>query len=263
VPDAGSSFLPVTGADSTAGLAPVSNDIGSAFGLDAGAGTNTVPFGGAASIDPAAPTTDYSIFTGDEPTVAPNPLPDETIAPQPNSPVSQAWDWIKSNPKLAASLGLGAESLFTALSPPKLPGSARTALDASSAAVQQAQGVISSGGTSSPAWAQQKSSIDQQVDQNLQQAIEQATQAAATNGEGGANSGVVQQQVNQLRQQAETQRQQLYAQALQTIVSDAVTEMTGGNQTLSSIAQMQLTASQEARASAGQTASLAALLGFS
>ena len=63
-----------------------------------------------------------------------------------------------------------------------------------------------------------------------------------------------------MRGQLEQQRQALYLQAQQQNVAQAVTVLTGGNQVLDQIAQMQLNQSDQARAAASQTAELALLL---
>jgi hypothetical protein len=171
-----------------------------------------------------------------------------------NSGIGQ---WVGNNP---AQAGLLANSMLTALKGQKLPSAANAALNSSSAEVQQAQGILASGGTTSPGWAGQKAAIDQQVDANLANAIEQAKQSAANSGMGGSNSAVVQQQINRLQQQAATQKQAMYTQALNSIVSSAVGELSGGNATLSSIAQMQMQQSHGAQAAAAQTAQLALML---
>jgi hypothetical protein len=237
-PGAFSSFLPVTSSAS-----PLSTDLASSFGL--------------------APSSDLAALN-----TAASGLPAGTFPTGVDSVGSSGFDlsgaagnlgsWIEKNPAQAAMLGL---SGVNALSTPKLPSAANNALDNASSMTQQAQQIISSGGTSSPAWGQQKSSIDQNINQQLTNAIAQLRQSAVNNGMGGANSMVVQEQINNLQQQAETQRQQLYSQALSQIVSQSVLELTGGNQTLSSIAQMQLSQSDEAKQSASQTAQLALMLG--
>jgi hypothetical protein len=165
-------------------------------------------------------------------------------------------DWLKS-PKNLASLGMLGISGFNALSKPKLPSAANTALGAAGPAVAQAQSIISSGGTATPEWATQKASIDASIDQQIQQQTEALKQAAANNGEGNQNSGIVQQQIAQMTSNLNEQRQQLYLQAQQQNVNNAVSELTGGNQTLSAIAQMQLSQETQARQSATQTAQLA------
>jgi 1,2-phenylacetyl-CoA epoxidase PaaB subunit len=140
---------------------------------------------------------------------------------------------------------------------PKLPGAAKTALDSSSSAVTNAQNVINSGGTGTPIWQTQKASIDASITQQLQHATEQLRQNAANTGQSGA---VVQQQLTQLQQQFEQQRQALYLQAQQSNVQSAISELTGGNQTLSEVAKMQLAASGEAQSSLSEAAKLAAEL---
>jgi hypothetical protein len=168
-------------------------------------------------------------------------------------------DWFKS-PKNDLSAGMFGMSLFNALNRPALPGAAKTALGAAGPAVAQAQGIISSGGVNTPIWTQQKASIDASIDAQIQQASDALMQQAANAGEGGKNSGIVQQQLAAIRENMETQRQQLYLQAQQQNVNNAVAELTGGNQTLSSIANIQLQQSNEARTLAQQTAMLAAQL---
>jgi hypothetical protein len=173
---------------------------------------------------------------------------------------SETMDWLK-NPKNLATLGLLGNSAMTALNPPKLPGAAQTALSAAGPAVQEALATIKSGGTGTPLWSQQKASIDASIDQQLQQESEALQQAAANAGEGDPkNSAVVVQQINALKDKMETQRQQLYLQAQQQNVNAALAELTGGNQVLESIAQMQLAQDEAARNAANETARLALML---
>jgi hypothetical protein len=242
----GASFLPVTGSGGLDGIAPLTGDLASQLGVQSG---DLVAPGQVSS--PLVPDTPLG------PTGAVAPA-SPGAAPDGSGFFDSAGNWVKNDKLQAGLLGM---SLYNATRQPKLPGAAQTALGASSAAVQDAQGILQSGGTSSPLWASQKASIDQQINTNLQDAIAQMTQAAQNNGMGGANSGVVQQQINKLTTDAETQRQALYNQTLQQIVSNAVTELSGGNQTLGSIAQMQMSQSEQARAAASQTAELALLLG--
>ena len=77
---------------------------------------------------------------------------------------------------------------------------------------------------------------------------------------GGASSAVVQQKINQLQQQSAAQVQAQYSQVLQNIVSNAIAELSGGNSTLGSIANMQMTQSTQAQQAAAQSAQLALLL---
>ena len=181
-----------------------------------------------------------------------------TFADQLSGAGNKALTWAENNPAQAALLGI---SGFNVLHTPALPSAAQTALGSSTQAVEQAQGILASGGTSSPLWASSKASIDQNIDAQLKNATEALMQNAANSGMGGANSAVVQQQINSMRQQAETQRQTMYNQTLQQIVSQAVSELSGGNQTLGSIAQMQMSQSAQAQQAASQTAELALLLG--
>ncbi len=229
------SFLPVSGQ-----VTPLSAELAASLGLssDLTAATSALPAStfpvGVDAVGSGA--TDFSL--GDM--------------------ASNFGSWIEKNPAQAALLGF---SGINALSTPKLPPAANTALSNASAMTQQAQQTIASGGTSSPAWPQQKASIDQQINQYVKNTEAHIKQSAVNSGMGGADSMVVRQQLNNLQQQAETQRQAMYQQALSQIVSQSVAELTGGNQTLSSIAHMELGQSQEARQSAAQTAQLAIMLG--
>lgn len=271
------SFLPVTGAGP--GISSLSPELaqslgvvqqapaelvgsGGAAGMTAPAGFDIAPGVGGSGLDSVA-TGAAGGATGM------TPPPGFDIAPNAGragtgfmdtlkSGFGKVGEWAMKNPAQAGMLGL---SGINALHTPQLPGAAKSALNASSSAVQQAQGILASGGTSSPQWQTQKGAIDQSIDASLRNAIEQMVQQAQNSGQGGRDSAVVQQQINRLQQQADTQRQQLYSQALSQIVSNAVAEMSGGNATLGSIAQMQMAGSQEARQSAAQTAELALLLG--
>jgi hypothetical protein len=234
-------FLPVTGSPGGfGGMAPLTGDVASQLGISSGDLTPTPPVS-----SPMVPDTPLG------PTGVVNPA---GVGGAPDG----SGEWISKNQLQAGLLGM---SVYNGTRQPKLSSAAQTALGASSAAVQDAQGIIQSGGTSSPLWATQKASIDQQVNTNLQNAIAQMVQSAQNSGMGGRDSGVVQQQINKLTTDAETQRQALYNQVLSQIVSTAVTELNGGNQTLGSIAQMQMSQSEQARAAASQTAELALLLG--
>lgn len=168
-----------------------------------------------------------------------------------------ALDYLLKNPMQAAMLGM---SLKNATTQPQLPSVARTALGAGTAATTGGLAAVQSGGTNTPVWATQKASIDQAINQNLKNFIEQIKQEAANSGMG-ADSMVVQQRIKAATDQAEAQRQQQYAAAQQQNISNAVAEMSGGNATLASIANMQLGLSQQARTSAAETAALATQLG--
>jgi hypothetical protein len=221
------SFLPATGASD---LAPLSGDTAAQFGI-------------------SPPTTDVSMDTGYQ-------VPD-SAAPADQGIGSDILNWFKKNPAQAGLLGI---SGLEALSKPQLPGAARTALGAAGPAVQQAEAIIQSGGTATPIWAQQKAAIDASIDQQIQQQAEALQQAAVNSGMGDKNSGVVQQQIAKMKADLEVQRQQLYFQAQQQNVSNAVAELTGSNQVLASISQMQLAQDEAARQAAAQTAELAFLL---
>lgn len=167
--------------------------------------------------------------------------------------------WL-SNPKNAATAGLLGLSLKNALTTPKLPGADATASAAAQQAVKGATSVVQSGGTATPEWGSQKASIDATINQQIQQQTEAIMQAAASSGEGNQNSGIVQQQIAQMTQNANVQRQNLYAQAQQQNVSNALSELSGGDQVLTSIGNTQLQQSEEAQALAAQTAEMALLL---
>jgi hypothetical protein len=165
-----------------------------------------------------------------------------------------------SSPKNDATAGLLGLSLKNALSKPKLPSSLSAAQGNAGAAAQGALSTIQSGGTATPEWASQKSSIDATINQQIQQQTQAIMQAAASNGEGTQNSGIVQQQIAQMTANANVQRQQLYAQAQQQNVSAALSELSGGDQTLTAIGNTQLQQSEQAQALAAQTAEMALLL---
>jgi hypothetical protein len=207
------------------------------------------------------PGTDYSIFTGGTPTDVPDPVPDATISPAAGAPAGgagglpdQLSNWLTKNPAQAAMLGLAAKN---ALTQPKLPSALQTVQGNAGPAADAAQAIIQSGGTSSPIWQSQKASIDASIDQQLQDQTAAIQQNAANTGQAGM---VVQQQINQIKENLETQRQQLYAQAQQQNVNNAVSELTGANQSLTAVANTQLAQSEEAQQSASQTAQLALML---
>lgn len=162
-----------------------------------------------------------------------------------------------SNPSHLASLGLGGLSLAGALSKPQLPGQANTASAANTAASNAAQSVITGGGTASPNWAGQKSSIDASVAQELQDQSAALQQNAANTGQSGM---VVQQQLNKLKQTLETQRQVLYEQAQRDNVNTAIAELTGSNQALMGISELQMRQDAAAQQASSQLAELALLL---
>lgn len=162
-----------------------------------------------------------------------------------------------TNPKNLPSLGLGGLSLFNALKTPKLPSQLNPVMAANTTASNAANATIAGGGTASPNWAQQKASIDASINQQLQQQSEALQQNAANTGQQGM---VVQQQLNQLKQTLETQRQTLYQQAQAANVNQAISELTGSNQALTGIANLQLQQDQAAQQASNQMAELALLL---
>jgi hypothetical protein len=265
-----SALMPTTDASVTS----LSPDLASQLGVtpDAGADSSIYSLtGGATGTPGGAAAPDMSGFnigdpgaaTGWQPMDPANPLGTAgstgAVAPGGQSTLDQFGSWI-SQPKNAITAGMLGLAGVNAIMTPKLPSAANTALGAAGPAVQAAQSVIQSGGMSGPAWTQQKASIDASIQQQLQQLTDQIKQNAATSGQGTTNSGLVQQQIAQATEQLETQRQQLYMQAAEQNVQTAVSELTGGNATLSSIASMQLAQSNTARQQSAQLAQLAAAL---
>lgn len=253
---AGGMFLPVTGADVTGlsgGMAPLGGDMAAAFGMD--------------SAPTMAADTTFADFSPDftsDAFVSPDvTLPgaadggmDAFMAPG-GGMFDKFGNWVGAHLGTAGILGLDA---LTAFRHPQLPSAGKTAQGGATQEVTAAQGIIASGGTSSPQWSTMKASIDASINQEMAAAKAQLEQTAANNGMGGANSMVVQQQLQQMTTTAEAKRQELYAQALGQIVSQAVTMMANGDQTLGGIAQMQLQQSGEAQANASQIAEMALLL---
>lgn len=143
-----------------------------------------------------------------------------------------------------ASLGAG---LYGLVNRAQLPGAAKTALNASGPAVAQAQQMIASGGTASPLWTQQKASIDAQIDQQISDFSKALQQQAVSGGMGNQNSEVVQRQIAEMTSRLNVQREQMYLAAQQQNVSNAVAELTGGNQTLMGIANLQFQEDQAAQ----------------
>lgn len=151
--------------------------------------------------------------------------------------------WAGKNPATALQLGMAA---YGATQKPQLPAALKSLNATSLANIQSAQGVINSGGTSSPNWASQKASIDSSIDEQVKQATQALLQRAANSGLD-PNSMVVQQQIAQLNQQATTQKQGLYQQAQQQNVSEAMSLLSGGSQALASIGQAQMQEDQQAQ----------------
>lgn len=256
--------------DGTTPIASLSPETASALGIEAPSFTgadaalgNPMSFteGGGGGI----PGFDSSIYTGAQPTDMANPVPDETITPADvtggKTPgtmdaVNAALKKVGLTPATAGLLGI---SGLQALSKPKTPQASRTLEGTASAGSQQSNAVIQSGGTASPAWTQQKASIDATVDQQIQQQTQAILQQAQNSGQG-ADSQVTIQQINKLKTQLETQRQALYAQAQGQNVQAALQQLGISDQALSGVAAAQYKASQDARNSAGQTAQMALML---
>lgn len=167
--------------------------------------------------------------------------------------------WLKKlglTPATAALLGI---SGVQALSKPKLPDAAKTLQGTAGPGAQAATGVIQSGGTSGPAWATQKASIDATIDQQVKEQIQAMLQQAQNSGQG-ADSQVTQQQANKIKNQAETMRQQMYAQAQAQNVQAALQQLGISDAALTNVANTQFQQSAQARQGAAQTASLALML---
>ena len=227
----GGGFLPATGDSSVQALSP---DLLQSLGVDTGGDIS----GG---VDPSL------VGTPDMP------------ATQGPGMMDDIGKWF-SSPKNDATAGLLGISLKNALTKPQLPGALGAANANAAAEAKTALPVIQSGGTATPEWASQKASIDATIDNQIKQQTQQLMQAAASSGEGGQNSGIVQQQIAQMTQQANVQRQQLYAQAQQQNVQNALAELGGGDQTLTAIGSTQLQQSEQAQALSAQTAELALML---
>jgi hypothetical protein len=230
-------FLPATADSSVQSLSP---DLMQSLGID----TGNIQAG----VDPSLAA------TPDMPGVAP-----ESFGDQVGDKASEFGKWLES-PKNAATAGLLGLSAKNALTTPKLSAASQAAEANAAAEAKGALPVIQSGGTASPEWGSQKASIDATVDNQIKQQTQAIMQAAASSGEGGQNSGIVQQQIAAMTQQANLQRQQLYSQAQAQNVQQAVSEISGGDSTLTTIGNTQLQQSQEAQQLASQTAEMALLL---
>lgn len=159
----------------------------------------------------------------------------------------QTWGQYLMSPKGAlTALGTGA-SLYSLLNRAQLPGYAKQAGAAAGPASAQAQTMLASGGQGSPLWGQQKSAIDAQIDQQIQNFSRAVQQNAQNSGQGGANSMVVQSQIAEVTKQLEAQRQSMYMAAQQQNVNNAVAELTGANQTLMALANLQFQEDQQAQ----------------
>ena len=231
--DAGGGGMQFLGADDTApSLQPMSGDLMDQLGISDDQGM---------SFDPSSVT--------DNPGYGPMNIADQTT-----SQGVQSW---LSNPKNDATLASLGISGLSALRQPKLPAASATASANATAVTKGALSSIQSGGTASPQWSAQKASIDSTINQQIQQQTEAIKQAAANSSEGNQNSGIVQQQIAQMTQNANTQRQQLYAQAQQQNVQNALSALSGGDATLTSIGNMELQESERAQQIGAQTAELA------
>ena len=149
---------------------------------------------------------------------------------------------------------------------PQLSQASQTELQAALAqlglaqpAMATAQGIINSGGTTAPNYAQQLQSIQGNYQQNLQQGNANLMQQQANTGQTGMVQG---QQLNALGQRLNTQEQNEISQAQQFDVAtaqksldQAMNQMTGANSVLGQIAQQQYQndqASQQAMLQAQQ-----------
>lgn len=244
----GTAFLPAT-VDASA--VPLSSDLATSLGV-------TPDVAAPAALDVSSTPVDFSAPVGSGDLV--NAQLNANAADAAGGGGGSITSWIAKNPGLAAQLGLTGLSAFEAFSTPQLPGAAKSLLSNLSPATKQAMDVISSGGTNTPLWAQQKASIDATIAQQQRLGEEGIMQAAANLGEGGKDSQIVQDKIRALRRDLETQRQNMYAQAQQQNVSNATAELTGSNQTLMAIAQMQMGEDSGAQQTANTTARLAGQL---
>lgn len=160
---------------------------------------------------------------------------------------SNPWWKFLTTPKGAIGAGLLGSNLYGLLNKPKLPGAAQSALNAAGPAVSQAQSIIQTGGMGSPIWSTQKAAIDAQVDQEIKNMTSAILQTSINSGMGGSNSAAAQEQIATLTDKMNAQRQTLYDQALQMNVNNAVSELTGANQTLMAVAQLQMEQDQWAQ----------------
>lgn len=167
-----------------------------------------------------------------------------------------ALDWVTKNPAQAAMLGISAAN---ALSKPKLPEAAQAVQKANTPNLSAASGVVNAGGASGPAWQQQKTAIDSQIDRQIAEKKQQILQQAQSSGMG-VDSLVTIQQIQKMTEQMEGLRQQQYMQAQAQNVQVALSELGMSNQALSTVAGQQFAGSKEAQSSAAQTAQLALMM---
>jgi hypothetical protein len=241
----GSSFLPVTGGGDA--MSPLSPELASQLGISTFDTTGVAP----AAVDST------SLAGVDQLGAAPAlDATSPALGDTGGGFFDSAGRWISGHKSGTALLGL---SMLNALNKPKMPGSVNTLQNSGNAEVAQAQAILASGGTSSPQWQTMKASIDQSIDANVRNAIEAAKQNAANSGMG-VDSAVARQHIDRIMADAATQKAQAYSQALGAIVSQAITELSGGNAVLGQVAQLQMQREEQARAAAAQTAELALLL---
>lgn len=244
-PNTPGSFIPTNSADPT----PMTPQLAQQFGIapmDAGA---------TPGMDPGTGGT--NLFAGDTPGDFSNVGGGGAGLPG-GSTTGGDNDFLKWLGKHKTTAGLLGISALNAFKTPKLPGAARTAMDSANAGIGQANQTISTGGMG-PQWQQQKATIDASIDQQMRQMTEQMMQSAVNSGMG-SSSAVTAQKIQQMKAQLETQRQQLYMQAQQQNVQNALRVLTGDNQVLMGIANMQMRNSAESRQAASETAELALLL---
>lgn len=165
--------------------------------------------------------------------------------------------YIAKNPLQAAELGLAA---YEGTQKQPLPSALKQLQTASSQEVQQAQSVISSGGTSAPNWAGQKASIDASLAEEEKNSRESILQTAANSGLS-SDSMVVQQQLAQLSANIETQRQQQYAAAQQQNTQNAISVLSGGSSGLATVGSAQMQGSEQSQQLAERLGLAAAGLG--
>lgn len=160
-------------------------------------------------------------------------------------------------PATAGLLGIAGAQAFM---PSNIPDASKRLASGAGPAADQANAVIQSGGTSSPAWAGQKSSIDATIDQQIKEQTAAMLQQAINSGQG-ADSQVTLQQINKLKDQLETQRQNLYAQAQSENVKAAISQLGISDQALAQVANAEYASDNQAQSQAAHTAELALLLG--
>ena len=260
--DVSQSFLPAT---SIADVSTLSPEVAQTLGIDIGAAnTASNVLAGPASTDVSAQLDTSALGTEDLNQYDPyNPDLSEVVAPNEPVPVPPApgksW-W--TDPKNLATMGLLGVSAYSALNKPSfniknLPPTAQTAANAANTLVPGAAATIASGGTGTPAWAQQKSAIDASIDQQIQNDTASMEQAMVNSGVGNQNSGLVQEQIASIKSRLETKRQELYMQAQEQNVMNAVATLTAENPVLGNIASLQLQGQQETNLLAMEIAQMA------